>query len=705
MTVLAAALVLGLSAPSISYDWQSVAIGCGGFVTGITPHPFKKGLVYARTDIGGAFRWDDRDSRWTPLLDWLQLPEWNWYGVESLAVDPYDPNFVVAALGTYTNEWAGNGAIATSTNQGRTWEVAKLPFKNGGNMPGRSMGERLAVNPSDSDEICFGTRTDGLWISLNRGKSWSRVESSLNWPSLKGHGIAWVAYPRAVPDHHSEIYVATTSEHDAIRVSHDLGKTWEILPGQPKGMLPHQAKFTRFNNLIVTYSDKPGPNEITSGAVYQYSRVDHKWTNITPEQPKEGNRFGYAGVAVDVRDENRILVSTIDRWAKGDTVFTTTDGGKNWTSLQERSTMDPGWFAYLNWHEPKPKFGHWIGDVELDPFDGNHAWFVTGATIWQTKDLNKAKLGWYTQLDGFEMTAITDLIAPRTYTPLLSAMGDLGGFRHDDLGRSPKGGFFSNPIQYTVTSLEACPQKPDFLVRVGFNYKPETNIAFSTDEGRTWAPAPTSPAPGLSGGTVAVSADGKRIVWSSGQGSMWWTEDQGQSWTPSTGIDERGFVAADQFEPNLFWFKRESDGALYRSVDGGKSFVELLKGWGESDRTIQTSPLERGVVYIPTSKGVMANRDGSDQFVAIGDLTEVNAVGLGKADAGTTRPTIFAAGHLGKWPGIYRCTDGKTWTRISNASHGFATVRVLEGDLRQFGRVFIGTNGRGIFMGNPAGKL
>lgn len=46
------------------------------------------------------------------------------------------------AVGMYTNEWDPNpGAILRSTDKGETWEETVLPFKVGGNMPGRGMGE------------------------------------------------------------------------------------------------------------------------------------------------------------------------------------------------------------------------------------------------------------------------------------------------------------------------------------------------------------------------------------------------------------------------------------------------------------------------------------------------------------------------------------------------------------------------------------
>lgn len=42
----------------------------------------------------------------------------------------------------YTNSWdPNNGQILSSTDQGKTFTATSLPFKVGGNMPGRGMGE------------------------------------------------------------------------------------------------------------------------------------------------------------------------------------------------------------------------------------------------------------------------------------------------------------------------------------------------------------------------------------------------------------------------------------------------------------------------------------------------------------------------------------------------------------------------------------
>src|ERR1035437_2059859 len=85
------------------YNWKSVQIVGGGFVDGIVFHPKAKGVRYCRTDMGGAYRWNDTIKKWEPLLDWLPYEDTNLMGVESIAVDPSDPNRVYLSCGTYTS--------------------------------------------------------------------------------------------------------------------------------------------------------------------------------------------------------------------------------------------------------------------------------------------------------------------------------------------------------------------------------------------------------------------------------------------------------------------------------------------------------------------------------------------------------------------------------------------------------------------------
>src|SRR5215510_5232489 len=112
-----------------TYTWRNVVIvGGGGFVPGIVFNTTEQNLIYARTDIGGAYRWDQTAGRWVPLLDWIGFDDWNLTGVDSLATDPVDPNRLYIAAGTYTNEFTSqNGAILRSTDRGNSFQRTNLP--------------------------------------------------------------------------------------------------------------------------------------------------------------------------------------------------------------------------------------------------------------------------------------------------------------------------------------------------------------------------------------------------------------------------------------------------------------------------------------------------------------------------------------------------------------------------------------------------
>jgi xyloglucan-specific exo-beta-1,4-glucanase len=177
-------LVFGTSvAYAEPYAWQNVQIVGGGYVPGIIFNETEPGLVYARTDIGGAYRQDPVTKEWIPLLDWVGPDNWGYTGVASLATDPKEPDLLYLAVGGYTNSWDPNpGAILRSLDRGATWEApVVLPFKLGGNMPGRSMGERLAIDPNDNSILFLAAPNEqpetasGLWKSTDYGATWDDV--------------------------------------------------------------------------------------------------------------------------------------------------------------------------------------------------------------------------------------------------------------------------------------------------------------------------------------------------------------------------------------------------------------------------------------------------------------------------------------------------------------------------------------------------
>ncbi|MFZ2989239.1 MAG: xyloglucanase, partial [Ideonella sp.] len=174
-------MTAALAAPpqpeAVPYTWKNVAIGGGGFVSGLVFHPRVPGLMYARTDMGGAYRRDSATGPWQPLLDHLSYDDLNLMGVESLAVDPSDPDKLYLACGTYTAPAVSDGAVLRSSDRGRHLEVTRLPIKFGGNEEGRGNGERLAVDPNQGRVLLLGTRLSGLWMSRDGAASFQPVAS------------------------------------------------------------------------------------------------------------------------------------------------------------------------------------------------------------------------------------------------------------------------------------------------------------------------------------------------------------------------------------------------------------------------------------------------------------------------------------------------------------------------------------------------
>ena len=121
---------------------------------GIVFHPEAPGVRYCRTDMGGAYRWDAASNQWTPLLDWISLDESNLQGVESIAIDPQNPQNVYIACGTYTS--SSNGAILCSYDGGRTFARVDVPFTMGGNENGRGNGGTDDGGPAEWEYHLYG---------------------------------------------------------------------------------------------------------------------------------------------------------------------------------------------------------------------------------------------------------------------------------------------------------------------------------------------------------------------------------------------------------------------------------------------------------------------------------------------------------------------------------------------------------------------
>lgn len=736
-----------LAAPSESYNWNNVRIDGGGFVPGIIFNQKEANLIYARTDIGGAYRWDATNKSWIPLLDWIGWDNWNWNGVLSLATDPLDTNRVYAAVGMYTNTWdPNNGAILRSSDKGKTWQATELPFKVGGNMPGRGMGERMAIDPNKNNIIYFGAEGgNGLWRSTDYGVTWTKVSNFTNVGNYaqdpndindylnKNQGVIWVTFDPTSSQSgtaSSVIYVGVADKENSVYRTTNGGTSWERIPGQPVGFLPHKGVYDHANGILyISTSDTGGPYDGGKGDVWKFTPSSGIWTNISPIPSSSSDLyFGYSGLTIDRKNPKTLMVATQVSWWPDAIFFRTTDGGVTWTRIWDwtsypsrslRYLIDIAEVPWLNFgitssSDPAVstvKLGWMNESVEIDPHNSNRLMYGTGATIYGTENLTTWDTGGQIiikpMVKGLEETAILDVVSPPVGAPVYSAMYDIGGFKHDDLTKVPTS-MYTNPNFGGNSSIDFAELKPATMVRVGFATNTTGGIAITTNAGSSWWQGQT-PSGATSGGNVAVSADGNSIVWAPGGATgVFVSTTFGSNWTAIPGLPAGAVVEADRVNPSKFYALFGS--TFYISTDKGTTFKASAATNLPAARKFKAVYGYEGDIWVAggsktTTYGLWHSTDSGATFSQLANVEEADNVSFGKAASGQTYPTIFIIGKVDGVRGVFRSTNqGASWVRINDDQHQYGNFgEAISGDPRIYGRLYLGTNGRGLLYGDSAG--
>ncbi len=742
----ATTVVPGASVPEAPYRWQSVTVGGGGFSPGLVFSRAEQGLAYLRTDIGGLYRWDAAAQRWMALQD--DMPESNYFGVESVAPDPFNPEVVYAAVGMY--HWEKPTAMLHSADRGRHWDIYPVYFRMGGNEDGRGLGERLAVDANEPTTLYFGSRYDGLQRSLDGARSWSRLTTF----PLPGRGLP---KQRADPDpggisfvlpdpasaargtRSRTLFVGVTDPGPVhLYRSDDAGEHWLPVPGQPgPELLPVQGQLDARGELYVTYANGIGPNGITDGAVYRFDTHAGTAVNITPETGPTRAPGGYMGLAIDRLHPGTLLVATVNRWIPGDALWRSSDDGRSWRSLAERGTHDDAATPYLRAGDRRVGFDHWMAGVAIDPFDSNHAAYTTGATVYATTDAlvdhgtaEPPPLTWRPWVAGIEETAILSLVSPPQGPQLLSGFGDISGFAHLDLNEPPTR-MFVNPIFTNTLLVDYAGQAAQVLVRTGLprnhGVDGEVTLAWSDDSGEDWHALKAPPlkwkdASGITeerrfdidGNTpIIVSADGTTFIVMTPISLL--TRDRGKTWTVVRGLPGYTRIVADRVDGLHFYALDFAKGVFYASSDGGASFSALATTGLprelhddepqnlHSPWPLLASPAAAGDLWVVSHGRLFHSTNGGQHFELLRSGLKVDLLGFGMAPPGRSYPALFATGTREALTAVWRSDDaGVSWIRVNDAQHEYGhRFRALSGDPRVFGRVYLGTDGRGILYGTP----
>ena len=752
---------------AVPYTWKSVQIVGGGFVDGFVFHPTAKDVCYARTDMGGAYRRNAKTRRWEPMLDWIPYKDLNLMGVESIAVDPSDPSKVYLACGTYTAPEVPDGAILRSSDQGHTFQRTGVPIKFGGNEAGRGNGERMAVDPNDGRILFLGTRHRGLWKSTDRAVTWNKVDSfpadvlklsaeEEKLPAWSGGGRSSIVFVVFDPASGSKGKASQTlfagvsvMGKPGLYHSDDGGRTWKAVPGQPTQYRPNHAVLASDGNLFITYGTDPGPMQMMDGGVWKLDTKSGAWTDITPDKPGKERRFGYAAVAVDAKDPKVVIASSFYR-PKGEEIFRSTDGGATWKPVfASGGVMDYSLAPYV-----RDTDIHWLFDIEIDPANSDHAMFTTGYGGWETHDLTNLDKNlpthWTVMSPGIEETVALALYSPAakrgtlegSRTPrdglrraepdsvhaqsahVITAVGDYSGFVHWDLDKPAPDGNPKPPFLGNTHDVSGGELNPNVIVRIGRPRPGSMNLGYSLDGGKTWQEPASVPDAKATDGHIAVSSSGQTWVWTPRNHVPHVTNDKGARWTACEGVPKDTRVIADRVNPKRFYGIALFDGKLFESVDGAAHFTErplLLSdglpkrgGTGDDNRSdrgddrggqdrIYATPGREGDLWLAAFNGLY--HSAAKGFDRMPGVEEIHAFGFGKAAPKAKYAALYLVGTVQGQRGFFRSVDNATtWVRINDDQHQWGLVLHITGDPKKFGRVYVGTHGRGTFYGDPVGK-
>ncbi len=591
-----------------SFKWNNVNIQGMGYVTGMAIAPVKPYDVYVRTDVGGAYRFDRKNKKWLPLMDMFDTNfSKGGIGVESIAVDPQKPTHIYAAVNHAssiitegnTKKYKYTGEVMVSQDRGNTWKATGLSKKNvfvGANQKYRSdAGERLAVDPNNSEIVYFASRRNGLW-KKNRGQEWTQVSGGL--PSAKSlpeynksdgkknkdiAGFTFVAFDKnfGKTDRATQkIYVGVHGK--GVWSSVDAGKSWRNIAG---GKDPLRGTVASDGKLYVSFGTYPSGGGKKTGGVRKYQ--NEKWTDITPD---DTNRV-YSAVAVQ-SDRPNTVVAISDKY-----LYRSNDGGNSW----KKQTMYMGAYDANN---PKdrvnpsaPKYyqsysGTGASVVVFDPTNPKQVWWTNGWGVACTDNITaqKPSFKWLmNNLEELDTNIVRVPPVPKSQggADLISGVQDMIGFRHVNRYKVPDEKI--NPINIDINPLFKW-ANPDWkkypkpfphvagATGMDYAYKKPKNAAFvgfhqwqgffpihgyTKDNGKTWQAFESVPAENMwkkekskrektiaMGGQIAMSpTNPQNMVWAPTWGPYThYTVDGGKTWKIARNLDHK--PKPEPFDPN-----------------------------------------------------------------------------------------------------------------------------------------------------------
>jgi photosystem II stability/assembly factor-like uncharacterized protein len=427
------------------------------------------------------------------------------FGVDAIAVDP--TNVAVVYL-VFTTAHScdlqcptGIVELYKSTDGGGNFFPLGLraaSITGDANGPNRYHGDRLIVDPSNSQVLYYGSEKQGLLRSLDGGRTWIAYTPAAGLPNniefiniqvarhsgttnVAGNTVTKTAYAISVHNRNDtggDVYQSTDGGQTWADISTGVG---DGASGQRLAMQALASSIDAADNLYVV------ENAATNGNRRAYWRyAASSWQRFSVEdaigQPLNS-------VAVDPRNPKRLYILGIDT-----SMSRSDDGGVTWTSLGE--PLFANTFAWLP-QKVGMNGGDWHSNGGLHFDARGNLWTPTGQEGALTVSSTEAASAtadhpprWSIVSSGVEELVSQDIFIPRGGgDTIIATAADTTGFvipNPDDFSAK------QIPLQQEVIALggsvDAAPDVPNYVAVTSSNvYTNGPNYSgYSSDRGVSW---------------------------------------------------------------------------------------------------------------------------------------------------------------------------------------------------------------------------
>ena len=612
-----------------------------------------KVLLYG-TDVGGIFRSADGAAHWQPAdLGWKAN------GAIDFAFDPINPQRVLAVGSISGNQAVQSDGLYLSLDQGRSWsQVLAVP--------------RIDLSHDQRAMLAFDAGSADAGRTLSRTVYFALQDSS-NHPSglyrSADGGVTWsqVAMAEAYGGAKGPVFVAVSGAEGAVIV------------GSRGGLFrsaDHGARFTRVSEEkagaiegLAVVGTAPGQVWATRGASLLHSEDSGKTFTAIPQ---DGSVKRFARLSVSPADPKRLAT----RDAEGDERRISHDGGRTWktaTAIYNRDEFFPA--------DVRTGFRDRNITVAWSPLDANVAWATgPGDLLWRSDD---GGLTFTWANNGINNVMIGGLFNFAVSNPDILYFGsqDYNGGITRDAGKTWS--FVNLTVSYTTGAVREGGNDADGWGWVYGGYSPDGAVIYggnveyqgkhpdlwiSFDGGKT----SERKVENLSGAQVSISdpRDPQTLFcWG------WSSTDHGRTWAKMTGCDGV-FTASAAADRTLYG---RAGNAVVRSIDHGRTWKPLTtlpadisdlaydhradRVWATADKILYRCD---GPAYSPVA---VNDRLPKDHFDAV---MVVTTVAIDPVD-----PRVVYVGALGSglWvqrdASVARSLDGgATWERLTcNPEH------------------------------------